>query len=279
MVLFPNAKINLGLNITQKREDGFHNLETIFAPIDLCDILEFVESKLFNFTTSGLEIDGEHSNNLCIKAYNLIKQEYKIPNIAIHLHKVIPFGAGLGGGSSDAAFMIKGLNKLFELNISIEKQKQIALKLGSDCPVFIENNAVYASGRGEVFTEISFYHEYKIVVIKPNILISTKEAYSLITPKKREKSLLNQYQKFNNEWLSGLENDFEKPIFQKYPIIAKIKELMYTNGAIYASMSGSGSAIYGLFETEPDLSNFGKQDFIWKGVVLNIFKSRDFQFD
>lgn len=275
MVIFPNAKINLGLHVTQRREDGFHNLETIFAPIDLCDILEFVESKKFSFTTSGLEIDGELSNNLCIKSFKLIKQEYKIPNISIHLHKVIPFGAGLGGGSSDAAFMIKGLNKLFELNISIDKQNQIALKLGSDCPFFIENNAVFASGRGEIFTEIDFYHCYKIVVIKPNILVSTQEAYSLITPKMREKSLLNQYHKFNNEWLSGLENDFEKPIFQKYPIIAQIKELMLSNGAIYASMSGSGSAVYGLFETDPDLSLFGKQDFIWKGEVLNIFKNRD----
>ncbi|OFX56595.1 MAG: 4-(cytidine 5'-diphospho)-2-C-methyl-D-erythritol kinase [Bacteroidetes bacterium GWA2_30_7] len=272
MVIFPNAKINLGLHITQKRDDGFHNLETIFAPIDLCDILEFVEAKEFKFTTSGLEIDGESSNNLCIKAYNLLKQDYKIPNIEIHLHKVIPFGAGLGGGSSDAAFLIKGLNKLFELNISIEKQKELALQLGSDCPVFIENEAVYASGRGEIFTEIDFFHYYKIVIIKPNIFISTKEAFSLIKPKERKVSLLNLYDKFKIEWINEIENDFEKPIFQKYPLLSQIKEQMYKHGAKYASMSGSGSAVYGLFETEPDLKLFGNQNFIWKGNIINNFR-------
>ena len=268
MVIFPNAKINLGLYITQKREDGFHNLETIFAPIDLCDILEFVESKEFKFTNSGLQVNVNTTDNLCVKAYNIIKQEYKIPNILIHLHKVIPFGAGLGGGSSDAAFMIKGLNKLFDLKISIEKQKEIALQLGSDCPVFIENKAIYASGRGELFIGIDFIHNYNIVVIKPKVFVSTKEAYSLIKPKKREFSLIEIYKKANKNWTNGFENDFEKPIFKKYPIIAQIKEQMYQNGAFYSSMSGSGSAVYGLFESEPDLNLFGKQDFIWKGKII-----------
>lgn len=268
MVVFPNAKINLGLYITRKRNDGFHDLETIFSPVGLCDVLEFIESKEFKFTNSGLQIDGNSVDNLCVKAYSLIKSEYKIPNIQIHLHKVIPFGAGLGGGSSDAAFMIKGLNTLFDLKMSIEKQKEISLKLGSDCPVFIENKAVFASGRGEIFKEIDFSYNYNIVIIKPNVYVSTKEAYSLIKPKQRETSLLKLFNKHDNNWLSGLENDFEKPIFEKYPIIAQIKEKMHQNGAFYSSMSGSGSAVFGLFETEPDLNIFGKQDFIWKGKLL-----------
>lgn len=268
MVLFPNAKINLGLFITQKRNDGFHNLETIFAPINLCDILEIVESREFKFTNSGLQIDGDIVNNLCVKAYDIVKGNYRIPNIQIHLHKVIPFGAGLGGGSSDAAFMIKGLNKLFDLKISIEKQKELAFRLGSDCPVFIENKAIYASGRGEIFTEIDFSYNYNIVVIKPNLFVSTKEAYSLIIPKQRETSLIKLFNKHDKNWLSGLDNDFEKTIFEKYPIIAQIKEQMYQNGAFYSSMSGSGSAVFGLFESEPELNIFGKQDFIWKGKLI-----------
>ena len=251
MITFPNAKINIGLNITERRPDGYHNLETIFYPIELCDSLEFVESPQIKFNCSGFTIDGEAQNNLIIKAYNLLKKEFDIPNIDIHLHKSIPMGAGLGGGSADAAFMLKMLNEEFNLGLSITELQSKAVKLGADCPFFIENKPVLAKGIGNEFepTEISLKN-YNIVLIKPEIHVSTAEAYGGCKPRKWEIPLEEAIKQPIEKWKELIFNDFEKTVFIAHPELAAIKEMMYEKGAIYAAMSGSGSTIYGIFDRD-----------------------------
>lgn len=251
MLTFPNAKINIGLNITEKRPDGYHNLETIFYPIELCDTLEFVQAEEAKFSYSGLEIEGDSDNNLIIKAYRLLKDEFNLPPINIHLHKAIPMGAGLGGGSADAAFMLKMLNDEFNLGLSSIELQQRATKLGADCPFFIDNKPVLAKGIGNIFesTEVNL-SGYHIVLIKPNVHVSTAEAYGGCKPQRWATPLEEAIKQPITEWKDCIFNDFEKTVFVAHPELAEIKEMLYKNGAIYAAMSGSGSTIYGIFNKE-----------------------------
>ncbi|RUT78473.1 4-(cytidine 5'-diphospho)-2-C-methyl-D-erythritol kinase [Ancylomarina longa] len=267
MLCFPNAKINIGLNVIEKRSDGFHNIETIFYPIPLCDALEITNSNIlqdYQFSTTGIPVTIEDHDNIVMKAFQLLKTEFAIPPTAIHLHKNIPFGAGLGGGSADAAFMIKLLNDQYHLKLSESRMEQLAGMLGSDCPFFIQNKAVFAEGKGDIFSKVSIdLSNYFIYLIKPNLPISTPEAYRCITPKYPDKSLRELIQQPIELWKDLIFNDFEDSIFPKHEELRTIKDMLYKNGAIYAAMSGSGSSIYGIFKHKPlPISNF-KNHFTW----------------
>ena len=252
MISFPNAKINLGLNVVGKRPDGYHNLETIFYPIQLKDVLEIKKSAEFDFQCSGLKIDGDAQNNLVVKAFRLLQRDFNLSPVKIHLHKVIPFGAGLGGGSSDAAFMLKMLNELFELNLSIQKLEKYAASLGADCPFFIQNKTVYAQGIGDQFSAVDLdLNGYSVAIVKPPFSVSTAQAYGNIIPKPSSISLKILNSIPVKDWKDSVLNDFEEPVFKIYPAIAEIKESLYKSGAIYSSMSGSGSAVLGLFRHLP----------------------------
>jgi 4-diphosphocytidyl-2-C-methyl-D-erythritol kinase len=267
MICFPNAKINLGLNIVSKRPDGYHNLETVFYPIGLKDALEIVPSasgEKYRFFQSGIYIQGNTDDNLVIKALNLISEEKDIPPIDIHLLKKIPFGAGLGGGSSDAAFMLRLLNETFQLQYSDEKLMHFAAKIGADCPFFIKNRPAFAIGIGDELEEVSInLNNYFFVLIKPPIAVPTKDAYAMIVPKQSDISLKEIVQQPVSEWKNVMKNDFELPVFKKYPEICGIKNRLYDLGAIYASMSGSGSAVFGLFEKKGDIENCFDGHFVW----------------
>lgn len=264
MVVFPNAKLNLGLRVVSRRSDGYHDIDTVFYPIPLSDILEIIPSdKDIEFTFSGKEIKGESNTNLCFKAYQLIKTDYpQIPSIRIHLHKNIPMGAGLGGGSSDGAFMLKLLNEKFQLGINKESLQQYALALGSDCPFFIYNEVCSASGRGEVLEKIELtLHDKIIVLVTPGLHISTAEAFSKITIKNNPVRCSEIIKQPINEWKENLINDFEESVFQIHPILKRIKEKLYNAGAAYASMSGTGSTVYGIFEKDLIGFNFPGESF------------------
>ncbi len=271
MLTYPNAKINLGLHVVEKRPDGYHNIETVFYPIGLCDILEVEPSEScsdYSFSSSGIALNGDPEDNLIVKAYRLLQSEYEIPPIDITLIKQIPFGAGLGGGSSDAAFMLKALNEMFELKITPKKLEKIAAELGADCPVFIKNKAVFATGTGNEFTKIKLsLKNYFLVLVKPDIHVSTPEAYSLVVPEKPQFSLFESIQKPITEWKTWIKNDFEKSVFAKYPEIKELKNELYKMGALYASMSGSGSSVYGIFEKEPDMKFGFKNCFVTGGYL------------
>ena len=267
MIIFPNAKINLGLNVVDKRADGFHNINTVFYPIVLCDVLEIIESRNgeSSFFNTGFIINDNTNNNLCIKALKLIKSDFSIPETSIFLHKKIPFGAGLGGGSSDAACVLTLLNKMFELNINQTKLMQYAAMLGSDCAFFIKNKPQFAVGRGEIMTDIDLnLNGYYLVLIKPNVSVSTAQAYADIIPRQPEICISEIILKPIELWKNLLFNDFETSVFARFPQIKEIKETLYSKGAIYASMSGSGSSVYGLFEKKPDISDFTKDYFVFE---------------
>lgn len=255
MISFPPCKINLGLNVISKRSDGYHNLETCFYPISLTDALEILPSEIISFEISGNPVPGNSSDNLCLKAYYLLEKDFKLPPVRIHLHKVIPAGAGLGGGSSDGAHTLHMLNQVFGLKISTEKLKEYALQLGSDCPFFIEDKPMLGSGKGEVLTEISINLSGKFfVLVKPNVHVSTAEAYAGVMPMQHSISIKDILEKKPIEqWRNHLKNDFEESVFLKYPVINGIKQKLYQHGALYASMSGSGSAVYGIFEKYVEL--------------------------
>jgi 4-diphosphocytidyl-2-C-methyl-D-erythritol kinase len=270
MISFPNAKINIGLNIVRRRNDGFHDIETIFYPCNLCDILEIVEypvgSHMPLFHNTGLSIDASLDKNLCVKAYRLLQNDCKLPEISIHLHKIIPFGAGLGGGSSDAVFTILLLNRLFSLNLTSEKISAYALNLGSDCVFFTGNKPVIARGRGEIIESIeNKLSGYFIVIVKPSFGISTVEAYSQVIPQVPAYNLIESFNQPVEKWSLTIVNDFEKPLFLKYPELLKIKDELYKSGALYASMSGSGSAIYAIYKKETDIAGLFPGCFVWKG--------------
>jgi 4-diphosphocytidyl-2-C-methyl-D-erythritol kinase len=258
MIVFPNCKINLGLNILRKRSDGFHDLETVFYPLPVHDLLEIVFLKKLRgrpgipFSVSGLEIDARKNSNLCIKALKLLKKKMpQMPSVQLHLHKVIPAGSGLGGGSSDASFTLKVLNEICELHLSKEKLLKSASQLGSDCPFFIINKPCFSRGRGELLEEINLdLSAYKILVVNPGFAINTREAFTGIKPAIPEVSIREIIKKPIEEWRADLKNDFEKTIFSQYPVIAKIKNDMYNAGALYASMSGSGSSVFGIFSKQ-----------------------------
>lgn len=271
MLTYPNAKINLGLNVVEKRPDGYHNIETIFYPIGLSDVLQVEVSETctdYSFSSSGIQIDGDPEDNLIVKAYHLLRSGYQFPPIDISLIKQIPFGAGLGGGSSDAAFMLETLNEMFQLKITPGRLEKIAAKLGADCPVFIKNKPVFATGIGNVFTPIKLSLKgYFLLLVKPDIHVSTPVAYSMIDPQKPEVSLSELILKPISEWKNVVKNDFEKSVFAKYPEIENIKNTLYNMGAIYASMSGSGSSVYGIFESAPPKTEVFQDYFVTGGEL------------
>ena len=255
MITYPNAKINLGLNIVEKRPDGYHNLETIFYPINLQDALEVTKLEgegEYNLKVSGVPIEGDPDNNLVVKAYRLLKKDFPdMAPINIHMYKHIPTGAGLGGGSADAAFMLKLLNQKFKLNLSTEKLEEYAAILGADCAFFIQNKPVFATGIGNIFEEINLSLKgYYIVLVKPDIFVSTKDAFANIHPKQPTHSLKEIVRMPVETWRATMKNDFEESVFHKFPEIAAIKDKLYDLGAIYASMSGSGSSVFGIFREQ-----------------------------
>ncbi len=279
MIFFPNCKINLGLSITSKRPDGFHNIESLFYPVNLCDCLEIRPSEdgQTHFKMSGLDIGAtETENNLCMKALRLLQRDFpQIKEVNIHLNKAIPAFAGLGGGSADAAYTLRLLDFVFFLGLSNEDLRRYAATLGSDCIFFTQDSPMYVSGRGERLEEVDFsLAGLHIVLLKPDLRISTAEAYSEVGPKpsvidyKRWAESLERNAGLKNH-LADLKNDFEDSLFPKYPILKEIKQLLYDNGALYASLSGSGATVYGIFEKEPDLTKIKcpSNSFIWSGVL------------
>lgn len=256
MLVFPNAKINLGLYITEKRADGFHNIESIFLPVALCDTLDVVPSydEAFGLEILGAKIDENIDDNICSKAWRILHRDYKIPGVKSSLLKTIPMGAGLGGGSADGAFMLKLLSEVFELRLSTEKLEELAAQLGSDCPFFIENKPKFVHGRGELLEEIALKLDgFYVVVVHPAIHVSTPRAYSLIKPKAPKTNLREITSIPMDDWKERIINQFEAPIVELHPQILDIKQELYKQGALYASMSGSGSAVYGIFNEQTDL--------------------------
>jgi len=267
MVVFPNAKINLGLNILEKRPDGYHELETCFYPVPWKEALEIIPSSKTEVTTSGIEIP-EDGDNIILKAYQLLRSDYELPDVKIHLHKAIPIGAGLGGGSADAAFTLTLLNNLFSLELKDDQLINYASRLGADCAFFIKNKPMLARGIGEILTaaNITLTGKY-ILLVYPNVHISTKEAYSNITPKSPNLSIKDILDEFEPaDWKEHLKNDFEESLFDTYPILQQMKAELYNSGAFYASMSGSGSCMYGLYEKEPEL-DFPSDYTVWSGKL------------
>jgi len=259
MILFPNAKINIGLSVVEKRPDGYHNIETVFYPLAVEDALEIVPSSDGDtkLHLSGITLHNNESENLVIKAYKLLAPHFQLPPLHFYLHKVIPSEAGLGGGSSDAAHTLKMLNEMFDLHISNEKLRDFAEKLGADCPFFIENVPVFATEKGDVFQKIELdLSHYKILIVKPPCSVSTQEAYNNIIPKKAQHFLPDALKQPISEWKNLIFNDFESFAFKKHPEIKEIKETFYAQGALYASMSGSGSAVYGIFEKDMIIPSF-----------------------
>ena len=269
MISFPNAKINLGLHIIEKRKDGFHNLESCFYPVPWHDILEIMPDEKLSFSSTGLEIPGKPEENLCLKAYQLLARDFNIGPVAIHLHKILPIGAGLGGGSSDAAFALKSLNQVFELSLDDDRLCQYARQLGSDCAFFIKNVATLAKEKGDQFENINVNLTGKhLVLIFPNIHVSTSDAYGGITPATPAKMIAEiiENEPLKN-WKASLANDFEYTVFAKYPVLEQIKSQLYETGAVYASMSGSGSALFGLFEAPPALPAAFDGYQVWQGKL------------
>lgn len=250
MIVFPNCKINLGLHITRKRGDGYHDLETVFYPVPVRDALEIVKADTMQFSTSGIPVPGE---NLCLKAYELLKKDYpQLPPIAMHLHKKIPLGAGLGGGSADGAFTLRLLNDKFHLELSQQQLLDYALLLGSDCPFFIINQPCLATGRGEQLTPVTIdLTSYAILLVHPGIHINTGSAFSQVEPVMPPMPVDKIIQQPVNTWRGLLKNDFERPVCAQHPEMAAIKDKLYQSGALYASMSGSGSCFFGIFEKIP----------------------------
>lgn len=270
MIDFPNAKINLGLNIINKRPDGYHNIETIFYPIPVKEAVEIVEAPVFEFKQSGIPIDGPTEKNLVVKAYNLLRERYGIGPVSIHLLKKIPFGAGLGGGSADAAITLRLLNRIFNLGLSTEELESLATTLGADCPFFIQGKPVFASGIGNIFEPIDLNLKgHYLCLVKPDVVVPTPEAYAMVKPHVPSFSLKEIIKRPVPDWRGIMENDFEASVFPKHPIIQEIKEMLYRQGAVYASMSGSGSSVYGLFShpTTFTSQNLFPGCFVWEGIM------------
>ncbi|HEY1024091.1 MAG TPA: 4-(cytidine 5'-diphospho)-2-C-methyl-D-erythritol kinase [Sphingobacteriaceae bacterium] len=267
MVAFPNAKINIGLHVTERRGDGYHNLETVFYPVAVHDVVEVVEAPELKLTSSGIGIPGDLNGNLCIKAYQLLAEDHDIPLVHIHLHKHIPIGAGLGGGSSDAAFFLKLMNTKFALGLTEVAMEAYCRRLGADCAFFIKNKPVFAFGKGDEFKEVTLdLSSFHLVLVKPGAHVSTGEAYRGVQPRVPPVSLAEVIKKPVAEWKDFIRNDFEASVFKDYPSIRDIKAALYDAGALYASMSGSGSSVYGIFETKPELSALETHNLVFYGV-------------
>lgn len=266
MLGFSNAKINLGLNIVEKRPDGYHNLESVFYPVDWADILEVLPAETFSFTASGLPVPGETGQNLIVKAWQLLSPQKN--QVKIHLHKILPMGAGIGGGSSNGAFALKLINQVLGLDLTHEQLRAYAEKLGSDCPFFIENRPAFCYGKGtEQETTALSLKGKSLVMVNPGIHISTAEAYAGITPRKPEISVKEIIGKPVREWKELLVNDFEASLIKKYPLISDIKEMFYTHGALYASMTGSGSTVYGIWDQPIYIQHLFPKFVYWSGLL------------
>ena len=285
MTVHPPAKINIGLSVTGKRPDGFHNIETVFYPVSLCDTLHVekntganVSGKL-DFRCDGIELSGNDiSENLCCKAYNLLDADYDLPPAGIRLHKVIPVGAGLGGGSSDAAHTLLALNDLFQLRIPDEELARYASRLGSDCAFFLHGAPAFGSGKGDILEPIALsLAGYYIVLVKPPVFVSTADAYQGVTPRKALCHLPETLQAPVSEWRHTVFNDFEESVFKKFPKISRIKERLYREGAVYAAMSGSGSCVYGIFEEKPDdVAKLFAGCFVWSSFDCAAVNERNY---
>lgn len=270
MIRFPNCKINIGLHITSKRSDGYHNIESVFLPVPWCDVLEIIPAQdgVTRLFISGISLDGPAGDNLCMKAFSLLEQDFQIAPVHIYLHKNIPTGAGLGGGSSNGAFTLLMLNELFSLGLGPAPLKKYALRLGSDCPFFIDNRAALASGRGDVLSPVSMpLAGCHILIVKPELHSSTASAYAGIVPDGSGPPLAGQIKQPLSQWRHHITNAFEKVVFANYPEVAAIKEELYRIGAAYASMSGSGSAVYGIFSEKPDAADLFPGSILWQGKL------------
>ncbi len=266
MVTFPPCKINLGLRILSKRPDGYHNLSTCFYPVPWTDILEIIPSEEFSFTCTGIKLPDDSAENLCVKAYKLLQHDFNFGEAQLHLHKVIPYGAGLGGGSSDAASTLVMVNQLFRLKCTPEKLKRYAALLGSDCAFFIDNRPMMGTGRGEILHEATINLQGKfLVLIKPDIHVSTADAYAMVKPEQPDAKLETILESGIHTWRDLLKNDFEQSVFQKFPEIRAIKDRLYDTGALYASMSGSGSSVFGIFDEPIDLTHQFSGMAYWSG--------------
>ncbi len=271
MICFPTAKINLGLRVVEKRPDGYHNIETFFYPIGLKDALELVPGNGlsdFQLTVSGTQEVIDPASNLVTKAYRLMQESYTLPVLDTYLHKAIPTGAGLGGGSSDAAYMLMLLNQMLDSRVSLEELMAKAAHLGADCPFFLLNKPVYATGTGNQFEDTSLsLSGYFLVVVKPQVSVSTSAAYAQMKPHKRSRTLKEMAECPVSEWKDWVENDFETYAFKIHPLIGEIKQRLYDRGALFASMSGSGSAVYGIFDKPVDLLSDFSGCFYWSEKI------------
>ena len=270
MICFPNAKINLGLNVVSKRPDGYHNIETIFYPIPVKEALEIVPAETDRFHATGIAVDAPPEKNLVIRALHALRKVREVPPLEIHLLKAIPFGAGLGGGSADAAFMLCLVNDCCRLGLSPEELEAIAAPIGADCPFFIRNQPVFATGTGNCFESISLSLKgYHLCLMKPEVAVSTAEAYAQVTPCAPTRSLKEIIQLPVDQWKEAMVNDFEVSVFPRHPLIGQIKEKLYDAGALYAAMSGSGSSVFGLFAQPTDLKKepLFKDCFVWEGLL------------
>ncbi|UXP30643.1 4-(cytidine 5'-diphospho)-2-C-methyl-D-erythritol kinase [Reichenbachiella agarivorans] len=266
MIAFPNAKINLGLNILSRRPDGYHNISSCFLPVSWRDILEIIPSDTFSFHSSGLSIPGDFHSNLVVKAYEMLRADFDLSPVEIHLHKVIPMGAGMGGGSSDGAFALKLLNELFALNLDHGQLEAYAKKLGADCPFFIQNKPRMVGGIGDVFEDIDLdLKGYQLLIVYPEIHINTKLAFQSITPQIPKMMPQEVLQLPILDWKDHLVNDFERPVFAQHPSLATLKEELYQHGALYASMSGSGSSVFGIFDSKQSVN---MTIFDWKSCFI-----------
>jgi len=264
MIAFAPAKVNLGLHVLSKRPDGFHEIDTGILEIPFYDILEITKSDKFEFIQSGIGVDGSVEDNLCTRAFKLLKRYYDISNVRIHLRKQIPIGAGLGGGSSDAVAVLKSLIQLLELDIAKDELLVLSAQLGSDCPFFVDGGVQLASGRGEILKNIKAdMPSCYVVLINPDISISTQEAYSMISCAKSLTSVENILSQPMNTWRNQLVNDFEKSVFEAYPAIKDIKNELYNQGAVYASLSGSGSTVFAFFKEQVELTGSLKENLIY----------------
>lgn len=269
MVSFPVCKINLGLNVLRKRADGYHDLATCFYPVPWCDVLEIVPAPHFSFQVSGLSVPGPDSSNLCVRAYDLLRRDFELEPVAIHLLKIVPVGAGLGGGSSDAAYTLKTLNALFELSIPAPVLRAYAAELGSDCAFFIDSKPAFGEGRGEVLSDINLTLRGKyIVIIKPAVSINTGVAFANVSthpPSMDLKSILENQPL--EEWRHSVANDFEEYVFREYPVVGELRQVLYDAGAQFASLSGSGSSVFGIFGSEVDLKDRFQSVEYWSGYL------------
>lgn len=269
MVLFPPCKINLGLNVIRKRPDGYHEIATCFYPVQWCDALEIAPAKDFTFSTSGNPVPGAAADNLCVRAYALLKEDFSIQPVSIHLMKIIPTSAGLGGGSADGAFTLRLLNEVLKLGLDDERLRHYAGRLGSDCAFFIDCKPAIGTGRGEVLSPVALSLKGKfIVIVKPEVNISTAEAFSEIIPRVPPVNVETIIANHSiHEWKAMLHNDFEPSVFKRFPIVEAVHAKLYAFGAVYASLSGSGSAVYGIFENEVDLKNEFADLAYWSGYL------------